>query len=366
MVGLLLRQVGMSFHHIAVVFVLFASSNVFAALMLWITLGSLILSYIFMTLSALFYLRWVDGKAAPVLVLTLGFAALTIFTREEAYTLPVALPLLWCIASPRWTNWRRAVTGVLGVTVILAIHFILRRIFIPGAPRVQLWAAFRLLDIARSAWMPCGNDVLGHGDKLLSCLWLLWQGFLSGLVLAFLRMSSNRSLVQFFGACALGLLLCTPALGVPRSFGIAMPTLAFFTAISLAIFEVHQLSSTIPYSQSLWRPAVLGVLVLGVALGVGGGIRRSQYMAEAVHENSVQKVIHDGHFLFDFYPKLASVPARRREAGLARLGALGIQSSEDLRRLEREFKESPDQFILNRDAKAALFLPKYGFFTQLW
>lgn len=47
---------------------------------------------------------------------------------------------------------------------------------------------------------------------------------------------------------------------------------------------------------------------------------------------------------------------------MARLGALGIQSSEDLRRLERDFKKSPDQFILNRDAKSALFLPKYGFF----
>jgi hypothetical protein len=355
----------MSFRHIAVVFVLFASSKVFAALMLWITLGAQILCYIFMTLTALFYLRWVGGEATPLLALTLGFAALAISTREQAYTLPVVLPLLWCITSPRRTNWRRAVIGVLGVTVTLATHFTLRRIFIPAAPSIwpSLEGAFWVLLSVRSAWMPSGYEVLGHGDRLLSGLWLLWQGFLSVLFLAFLRISSDRSLVQFFGVCALGVILCISASVAPRSFDIAMSTLAFFTAISLAIFEVYQLSSTIPYRQSLWRPAVLGVLVLGVASGVVGGIRRSQYMAEAVHPNSVQKVIHDGHFLFDFYPKPASIPARRREVGLARLAALGIQSSEDLRRLERDFKESPDHFIRNRDAKSALFVPKYGFFT---
>ena len=38
-VGLLLRETGLSFRHIVVVLVLFASSRVFASLLLWITLG---------------------------------------------------------------------------------------------------------------------------------------------------------------------------------------------------------------------------------------------------------------------------------------------------------------------------------------
>ena len=76
--------------------------------------------------------------------------------------------------------------------------------------------------------------------------------------------------MQFFGVCALGIILCTSALGVPRPFGIAMPTLAFYTAISGATFEVYQFSLLLPDSQSLWRPAVLSMLLLGIALGVGG------------------------------------------------------------------------------------------------
>src|SRR5215510_2943930 len=249
-VGLLLREVGLSFRHIAVVFVLFGSSRVFASLMLWITLGSVILSYIFIILTALFYLRWLDSDRSRYLALTLGFAALTIFTREEAYTLPVVLPLLWCIASPIRTNWRRAVAGAFGVTLILVIHFILRWIFVPDAPPIRLSpkAAGRVLISVQSAWMPGGYEVFGHADKLIS---LLWQVFMGSLVLIFVRISSSRALAQFFGVCALGVILCTPALGEARSFGIAMPTLAFFTAISVVIFEVNQLSVSIPYGQPL-------------------------------------------------------------------------------------------------------------------
>jgi hypothetical protein len=360
-VGLLLREVGLSLRHIAVVFVLFASSRVFASLMLWITLGSLILSYIFMTLTALFYLRWVNGGAIQVVILALGFAALTIFTREEAYTLPVALPLLWFIASPDRTNWRRAVTAALAVTTILAVHFILRGIFIPDAPPVllSLQAVDGLLDSARSAWMPGGYQVLG-GDKWLSLLWLLCLG---GIVLVFVGISTNRFLMQFFGVCALGIILCIPALGRPREFGIAMPALTFFTAISLAIFEIYHRCASIPYGRSLWRPAVLSMLLLGVAVGVGAGMRRSLHVAEAIHENSVTKVIRDGTFHLDLRPKPASVPAGRREAGLARLADLGIHSRQDLQRLETALRERPHQFIRNRDTKSALFLEKYDYLS---
>jgi hypothetical protein len=103
--------------------------------------------------------------------------------------------------------------------------------------------------------------------------------------------------------------------------------------------------------------------LLGVAFGVGGGLRRSLYVAEALHENSATKVIRDGYFLFDLYPKPASIPAGRREVGLARLAALGIQSRKDLQRLQRAVEESPHQFIRNRDTMSALFLQKYDYLS---
>jgi hypothetical protein len=360
--GLLLKEVGLSFRYAAVVFVLFSSSRVFASLMLWITLGSLILCYIFMTLTAVFYLRWLTGERPRCLALTLGFAALAVFTREEAYTLPVVLLLLWCITSPSRTNWRRTVAGVFGVASIMAAHFILRRVFVPGTLPIELSlkSARSLLRCLRSAWMPCGDDVRDDGDLLLKTL---WQSFLVILILAFVRIGSNRSLVQFFGFYALGVILCTSALGAPRPYGIGMPTLAFFTAISIVILEVYQRSSRMCYGQPLWRPAVLSVLLLGIAMGVWGGIQRSMYVAEALHENSVLKVIRDGRLLFDLDEKPASIPAGRRKACMARLAALGIQSPADWGRLVSAVKKSPRPFILNRDTRSALFLAKYDYMS---
>ena len=161
-VGLLLRETGLSFRHIVVVLVLFASSRVFASLVLWITMGSLILAYTFMVLTALFYLRWIKRGSGHLLALTFGFAALAVFTREEAYTLPVALPLLWWLSSPHKSDYRRPIAATLGVAAIVALQYILRAVFIPDAPQPvadrQLWPAFGQFWLAfHSAWMPGGS-----------------------------------------------------------------------------------------------------------------------------------------------------------------------------------------------------------------
>src|SRR5262249_20168543 len=145
-VGLLLRETGLSFRHIVVVLVLFASSRVFASLVLWITVGNLILAYTFMVLTALFYLRWIKRDRPHLLALTFGFAALAVFTREEAYTLPVALPLLWWLSSTDKSNYRRPITTALGVAAIVALQYIFRAVFVPDAPQpalrlAQLWPA---------------------------------------------------------------------------------------------------------------------------------------------------------------------------------------------------------------------------------
>jgi hypothetical protein len=60
-IGLLLREAGLTMIHTAIVFLLFASSRVFACLARWMTLGSLVLTCILMVLAALFYLRWTAG-----------------------------------------------------------------------------------------------------------------------------------------------------------------------------------------------------------------------------------------------------------------------------------------------------------------
>ena len=358
-VGLLLRETGLAFRHIVVVLVLFLSSRVFAALMLWIVMGSLILAYTFMVLAALFYLRWTNRGSPRLLTLTLAFAAMAAFTREEAYTLPVALPLLWWLSSSGKSDHRRAVGATLGVTAIVAIHFILRTIFISDAPQPTLsiqalWLPFQ------SAWMPGGAIYVGSADHRFN---FAWTGFLFFLAAVFIRFSDKRRLELVFGICVLGLVLCTPALAVARPFGIALPSLAFFTAIAIALDDVWDGFSSRRYGQGIWRPAILAACLIGLTVGVTAGVRRSIYVAEALDENAAGNLVTNGQFLFDLFEKPSTIPESRRQAVLAHLNALGIWSREDVIRLGDRIEATRSPMAQPLELKPPMFLEKYDYLS---
>ena len=338
-VGLLCREVGLSFRHVIIVLVLFASSRVFASLVLWITLGSVILAYIFMVLTALFYLRWLKRGSGYLLALMFGFAALAVFTREEAYTLPAALLLMWWLSSPHRKDYRRPIAAAMGVAAIVAVQYFLRTVFVPDAPQLTVRSLFWITTPFKSAWVPGGITAVGFVDNLLKFFWL---SFLCSLAVLFIRFSDTQRLEKVLGICVLGLIFCTPAMVVARAFGIALPSLAFFTAISIAVVDLQRGFLSGRYGQGYWRPAVLCVCFIGLALGVAAGVRRSTYVAESLNENALGVVVRDGFLLFDAFAKPPTIPESRRQAMLAHLNALGIHSRDDVIRLsERENLESP-------------------------
>ncbi|MGH7552869.1 MAG: hypothetical protein ACREMQ_07545, partial [Longimicrobiales bacterium] len=73
---------------------------------------------------------------------------------------------------------------------------------------------------------------------------------------------------------------------------------------------------------------------------------------------SMERVIRDGYFLFDLFEKPATIPAKRREAGLERLAAVGIRSREDLRQLER-LRNDDDATVTLKRLGSPLFVGKY-------
>jgi len=323
--GLLLREVGLSFAHILIIFALFVSSRVFASLVLWITNGALILTYICITLSTLFYLRWMKQGPNYLLALTFIFAALATFTREEAYTLPVALPLVWWLATRDHTDYRRLMIGLLGISAIITFHYLLRSILIVGAPQPGLNLSGAKTAIF-SALLPGGVQASGLLDHLLQVCWIL---FLACTAFAFFRMAARRQHQLVVGICLLGLVLSSPALAVPRSFGVALPALAFFTAIAVAIVEICRYVWLLHHDKGVLAKAII-VCLIGLTLGVVSGIRRSVYVAEALDENSLEAVLHNGAMLFG---RPATIPAERRQHFMAYMSALGITSHDDWTRL---------------------------------
>jgi hypothetical protein len=359
--GVFLLELGFDLFQIGIVFTLFVFSRVFASLNLWVTLGSLILCYIFMVLSGYLFLLWIKHRRILHVFLMFICAFVAVFTREEAYVLPLALPLVWSLSSRPWRAWRRMLVAVFGVFTIAAVHFALRRVFVPEAPSTDftITKAKMFLISIKSAWLPGGVTTIGFADSLMPALWI---GFLMGLVVMLARLSRSRSRWRVVGTCFLGCVLCLPALGIPRSFGIGMPALAFMTAVAITIAEVWR--QTVRKHSRKWRQyAFVGYVILGLAVGIAGGIRRSMYVAESLHQNCVPRVEDDAQCIFNLRERYATVPEERREAGRTRLAALGIYNARDLLRLDKDSREHPEPYERNRQTREALFLPKYDYLS---
>jgi hypothetical protein len=285
-------------------------------------------------------------------------ATVATFIREESYTLPLALPLIWLISTPDRTRWRQVLAASLSLLVIFAFHYWLWHFLIPNAlsPQFTLTAANKLLRAMASSCLPGGYTMIGVADKLIG---FFWVGFLVGLLGIFLVASRPSSRWQVLGICCLGALLSLPALGIARPFGIALPTLAFLTAVPIALAQIyyHVLSGR-------WqRYAVIGFTALGLALGVVGGIHRSMYVAESLRQNCAVRAERDGEFLFDILDHPATIPKSRREAGLLRLAGLGIKSAEDVKSLRRDLRENRSRYKQTGKDRQGLFLPKYEYLS---
>jgi hypothetical protein len=361
--GMLLLEIGLGFSQLVVVFVLFVSSRVFASLVLWICLSHLIMAYIWIALTALFFVLWVKKGRWFFLLLMLVATILATFTREETYTLPVVLPLLWLISFSDRSHWRRVLTAALSILAIVCFHYWLWHFLVPNAlsPEFGVSAVKRFLGATGAALLPVGSPKwIGSADNFIGYAWII---FLISIVLLFFRRANRESRWRFLGACWLGALLSLPAIGVARSFGIALPTLAFMTALSIAIAEIYNRLQSRDESFKWQRYAVLAIIIFGLAVGVAGGIRRSKCVAESVQENSAWRMVRDGKFLFDMFDHPTTIPEARREAGLARLRAFGIQSAADVRTLEKTLRQNRDQPGQSAPVPTGLTVSKYDYLS---
>ncbi|HWY40917.1 MAG TPA: hypothetical protein VNX27_08995 [Chthoniobacterales bacterium] len=358
--GMLLLEVGLHFYQVIIVLALFVSSRIFASLVLWISLSHLLLAYLCIVLTAYFFVLWTrKGHWFWFLLMSVA-CTLATFTREETYTLPVVLPILWLISFFDRTQWRRVAIAALSLFAIVSFHYVLWHLLVPNAlsPRFNFGAVKRLLTAISGSWLPRGVKMVGSVDTLFGAFWII---FVVGLVSIFLKLARPRVRWQFLGACCLGVLLCLPALGIGRPFGIALPTLAFMTAISIAVGEVSTQIQAGTGFREWQRTAVTAGIILGLATGIGGGIRRSFDVAEFLRPNCAVRIVRDGEYLFDQLDHAVTIPEQRRKAGLARLESLGISSAADLSRMKSDVQNG--SFRQNRETENGVFLPKYDYLS---
>jgi len=359
--GMLLLEVGLSFTQLAVVFALFVSSRVFASVVLWISLSHLILAYTWIVLTAHFFLRYIRRGRWVSFVFMLLTCALATFTREETYTVPIVLPILWLMSSLDRSQRRRVAIAALSLLAIVSFHYLLWHYLVPNAlsPKFGFSAVKRVFTAFGASWMPRGLKAVTAVDIWFEALWII---FVVGIVAMFLTLARARIRWQFLGACCLGTLLCLPALGIGRPFGITLPTLAFMSAVSIAVSEVYTQMQIRTDVRTWRRPAVIVAMTLGLLIGITGGIRRSFEVAESLRPNCAVRILRDSELLLDLnHP--ATIPEQRRKAGLAQLESFGIGSVKEVNRLKSDLQNNPGSFPQSRQTGNDIFLSRYDYLS---
>ena len=361
-VGTLSLELGLTFVQLTIVFSLFVFSRIFASLVLWISLSHLLLAYILIVLTAYLFVVWVRHGRWSVLGLMLVAGAFATFTREETYTLPVVLPFIWLISSFDRAHIRRVAIAAICLLAIVCFHYWLWHFLVPNAlsPELGRSSLKRFFRAVMSAWFPGGFEWSGFTDIFIGRTWVI---SLIAIVLLFVRITLPKIRWLFLGLCCLGVLLSAPALGVARPFGIALPTLAFMSAVAIAVTQLYDQVRKQTHVQKWQYVATTGLIIIGLALGIAAGIRRATYLTESIQENSVTRTYRDGEFLFDLAGRPATIPAQRREAGLARLQRFGVRSPDDVKSLQKNAIHNPDHYRREHPAANELFLAKYDYLS---
>ena len=345
-VGRLLTELGLLHSHIVIVFTLFVASRAFSSIILWPTISPLILCYVLYVHAIFCALRWMKGGCWPYLLGALGCAIAGVLTREEAMTAPIVLAVLGgCgLSSHHRGEWRRLAVSVGAMAVIVSCYLVLRTLFVPDAPTPQISSIglSNLLTALRSSWRPGGFET-SSGPEFWTGV--AWEWFAAGLTVALACFGRHGAKRQCVVAVIVGFALCLPAVGVARSFGLVLPTLAFLSAFALATVETI---GQIARQGHRWRPAITFGVVLfasgGISAGVAAGMIRSRDVAASFDDNCARKILRDGRMLFDLYEHPVTIPAARRTTGLARLASVGITSPAALERLRQDVENDPGRY----------------------
>jgi hypothetical protein len=360
LLGLLLTEFGFKTFQIGIVFALFVFSRVFATLNMWLIQGSLIFSYAFMIFTILLFVHWIKrGNLLDLWLMAMG-ALVAIFTREEAYTLCVVALLIWVLLPEYRQFRRRAVIASACLLAIALLHIALRARFVPEAPspKFTLEAFQNFWVTIKSSWFPCGYMTIGFTDDLFA---YLWMGFLFLILVLFVRIARPLRFWQTAGVCCLGVLLASPAIAVAHSYGLALPALAFRAAIAMAVAEILRQMHVIDWFNARRRHVVECFVVVGLMVGIVGGVLRSMYVAEALHQNCALRMLFDANFVYDLYQHPTTVPQQRREDARSRFAAAGIVTLQDLQRVYQRCSDYDPEYVKNRETRKAPFLPKYSF-----
>tara|TARA_A100000164_G_C21896745_1_gene768341 strand:+ start:449 stop:1843 length:1395 start_codon:yes stop_codon:yes gene_type:complete len=295
-------------------------SKIFITLVAWFTISVLIFVYILAILSIKFYLLSIDERNNFYLFLSLLFAGLSIFAREELYVLPIILFLIYFFKyNLNKKNIFNCIKKTFLFFVLVFLHIFLRKKFIPEADHLQIidnkiyfgesligFGGF--IKAVKSSFLPMGYLSSSYSDdiqKIFSIFWIFLILISILIIFKFLNLDKNK-LKKISILFLLVFASAVPHLTIPRSFGIYLPSIFGLMLISLLInnllFNINEFGKKINFFCK-----ILSILIL--ITGISGGIYRSYMHTQSMNKFSKAIVDYDARMIYDY--DSVSIPIER-------------------------------------------------------
>ena len=371
LVNISLLKIGFTRIGLAIFSILIIFSKIFATLVSWMTMSNLIFSYILVFISLIFFLLWLENGKFKNYFLSLLFAFLCIFTREELYTLPGFIFLFsLCLQEKIHKKIKKIFDGCIPIVLVVLFHIFFWKIFVIEAEQLKIsfdsisfggntLDFVNLIKAFKASFLPMGYFSTRNLDIFQFSISIFWISLV--LLISILNfINRKRVFLNLFRIIIFILLtawLSLPNIAIARSFGIFLPCVFGVGTICLLIINLFDL---IFYNklQFLKKVFYISSIFLLICTGVIGGYIRSNQQINSMNLYSVYIVNYDSIFVYQ-YPKdgiKITIPKKRLKKKLEHLASINIEMDSMHKFPENLNPKSIDKYKKFSDK---IFLPKY-------
>ncbi len=328
----------LNFNKLTIIFftLLIVFSKIYLTLISWFTISVLIFVYLLSISSILFFLKSIENKKNTYYFISIIFALVGIFTREELYIMPIILFLIYFYKYEiNIKNLFSCLTRVFPFLLLILLHMALRKEFIPEADHLQLSGYMikygdnflnfgGLIKAFKSSFLPMGYLSSLYStfvQSLFSWVWITII-FTSSIIL-FKKKNILIKLKKIIILILLVLICCLPHLTIARSFGIYLSSFFALALVAKLLDALFLLTKNGNVKKNYFYIFLITLLLIS---GTIGGIYRSNEHAKSMSQYSLDIIRFDALFIYGYKndDTEVSIPKKRYLLKERHLKELGI------------------------------------------
>jgi len=299
-------------------------SKVFTTLNAWLTMSQLFFFYICYLCCLIFFINYLKSKKKIQLCISLFFFLLGILTRENGYTLPLAMLAVYIYFSKSSIsiNYFNNYLKIFFLTFsLVALHYTLRKFFVENAAPISI--NFRsYFNTVVFAFFPGGFKSFSNLEYLSKLLWIIFN--ISIFFLSFKKVMGKKKdtylfIKKIFFFASLILICSLPGMVSFRNYDLFLSTIFYLAIITKMIYIIFE---------NKFKNYIEKILVFMsftiFAISLNFFYLRSKEHLISMNQYSAHIIFYNVNVFFGKHEGSLIIPEKRRENQIKILEDIGI------------------------------------------